>query len=139
MNLTTMSDTHLKVEALDHLVLTVSSIPASIEFYTTNLGMEHVIFTSPKDPSVVRHSLVFGKQKINLHQFGAEFEPKAGFVQPGSADLCFLTESPVQEALQILSKKGEEILEGGVVVERTGARGRLRSLYIRDPDGNLVE
>lgn len=108
-------------------------------FYTTLLGMTHEAFSSPKDPSVERHSLKFGDQKINLHKSGAEFEPKAGSVMPGSGDLCFLTETKVDEVLKTLKAKRIEVLEGGMVVERIGARGTLRSVYIRDPDQNLVE
>jgi hypothetical protein len=76
---------------------------------------------------------------MNLHERGKEFEPKAQNVQVGSGDLCFLVEDKVDDVLKRLHKEGTEVLEGGQVVERTGARGKLRSVYIRDPDGNLVE
>lgn len=127
------------VKALDHIVLTVRSIPETLDFYSRILGMEAQEFSSPKAPNDKRHALSFGEQKINLHQSGAEFEPKALTVQPGSADLCFLADTKVEEILSRLSAEHIEVLEGGKVVDRTGARGQLRSLYVRDPDGNLVE
>ncbi|OJJ88370.1 uncharacterized protein ASPGLDRAFT_116656 [Aspergillus glaucus CBS 516.65] len=88
------------VKSLDHLVLTVRSIPDTVAFYTEHLGMRHEIFTSPLNHSIQRHALVFGTQKINLHEFTREFEPKAQNVQPGSTDLCFLTEMDVDQVLQ---------------------------------------
>ncbi|KAL5050654.1 hypothetical protein BDW71DRAFT_172903 [Aspergillus fruticulosus] len=127
------------IKCLDHLVLTVRSIPEAVAFYTTHLGMRHEVFTSPTNPAVTRHALLFGTQKINLHEAGKEFEPKAQNVQPGSADLCFLTDEPVQRVLKYLGGVGIEVLEGGRVVERTGAVGKIRSVYVRDPDGNLIE
>lgn len=127
------------LSSLDHLVLTVKSIPTSINFYTKILGMAHQSFTSPSDPTVTRHALLFGSQKINLHPAGKEFEPKAATALPGTADLCFLTEDDVGTVLERLKEKGIEVLEGGKVVRRTGARNALRSVYVRDPDGNLIE
>jgi catechol 2,3-dioxygenase-like lactoylglutathione lyase family enzyme len=127
-----------RVRSIDHIVLTVASIDHTVAWYTKHLGVQHERFDSKDGP---RHALVFGSQKINLHQAGAEFEPKAQHVQPGSGDLCFITDTPVDEVLARL-KEVEVlggVLEGGQVVERTGARGKLRSVYIRDPDGNLVE
>ncbi|KAF2482217.1 Glyoxalase/Bleomycin resistance protein/Dihydroxybiphenyl dioxygenase [Neohortaea acidophila] len=124
------------VKAIDHVVLTVKSIPKTVDFYTTRLGMRHEVFTSKGSE---RHALIFGRQKLNLHQSGAEFEPKAGKVQPGSEDLCFITDHPVDEVLKIWQSAGIEILEGGKVVDRTGAAGKLRSVYCRDPDENLIE
>ena len=125
--------------SLDHLVLTVQDLHATVQFYEAVLGMTHSSFASPSSPGVLRHALSFGAQKINLHVRGREFEPKAARVQPGSADLCFLVRESVDEVLGRLRDAGVEVLEGGTVVERTGARGRLRSVYVRDPDGNLVE
>jgi len=122
--------------SLDHLVLTVQDLDASIKFYEKFLGMKHVSFTSG---GVERHALSFGRQKINLHLSGMEFEPKAGNVKAGSADLCFLVQDPVDEVLERLKSNGMSVLEGGNVVDRTGARGKLRSVYIRDPDDNLIE
>ncbi|KAL2811473.1 Glyoxalase/Bleomycin resistance protein/Dihydroxybiphenyl dioxygenase [Aspergillus granulosus] len=129
----------LTVRSLDHLVLTVRSIPDTVDFYTTHLGMRHEVFTSPMNPSVQRHALLFGTQKINLHELGKEFEPKAQNVASGSADLCFLTDVGVEKVLEHFQNVGIEVLEGGKVVERTGAVGRIRSVYVRDPDGNLIE
>jgi len=133
-----MSTPACTVSSIDHIVLTCRSIPDTVAFYE-RLGMKHQAFTSPKDPSVTRHALTFGGQKINLHQSGKEFEPKAQNVMPGSADVCFLTEDSVDEVLKSLRGESIEVLEGGGVVERTGARSQLRSLYVRDPDLNLVE
>lgn len=127
------------VKSLDHLVLTVQDIDATVKFYEEHLGMTHEAFVSPKDPTVTRHALLFGSQKINLHQRGKEFEPKAQNVQPGSGDLCFLTDKKVDDVLEAFQTKGVEVLEGGQVVDRKGAAGALRSVYVRDPDGNLVE
>ncbi|EKG21224.1 Glyoxalase/bleomycin resistance protein/dioxygenase [Macrophomina phaseolina MS6] len=127
------------VKSLDHVVLTVRSIPATVNFYTQRLGMKHEVFTSAKDPGVERHALLFGNQKINLHQSGREFEPKAQTVQPGSGDLCFLTDTKIEDVLRELKSEGIDVLEGGGIVDRTGAVGKLRSVYCRDPDGNLVE
>ncbi|KAJ5836058.1 hypothetical protein N7447_002084 [Penicillium robsamsonii] len=126
------------VKSLDHLVLTVRSIPKTVAFYTTYLGMRHEIFT-PANQSIQRHALIFGYQKINLHQSGKEFEPKARDVMPGSADLCFLTDEAVENVLKAFQDARMEILEGAQVVERTGAVGKIRSVYVRDPDGNLIE
>ncbi|ETI28438.1 hypothetical protein G647_00887 [Cladophialophora carrionii CBS 160.54] len=126
-------------KSLDHFVLTVKDIDATIRFYREVLGMQHTSFAAPTDPTITRHALKFGSQKINLHQSGKEFEPKAQNVQPGSGDLCFLVEDNVDDVLRSLQKFGINVLEGGKVVERTGAQGKLRSVYVRDPDGNLVE
>ncbi|RDH29273.1 glyoxalase domain-containing protein 5 [Aspergillus welwitschiae] len=127
------------VKSLDHLVLTVRSIPASVAFYTNHLGMKHEVFTSPSNPDIQRHALRFGSQKINLHQSGKEFEPKAENVMPGSADLCFLTDTKVENVLKAFEEAKIDVLEGNKVVERTGAVGKIRSVYVRDPDGNLIE
>ncbi|KAF2221470.1 biphenyl-2,3-diol 1,2-dioxygenase III-related protein [Elsinoe ampelina] len=121
-----------QVQSIDHVVLTCKSIPDTIAFYTS-LGMEHEPFGEG------RNALKFGTQKINLHQAGAEFEPKATLAKPGTADLCFIVSTNVDEVLGKLKREGIEILEGGQVVTRTGARGQLRSVYMRDPDGNLIE
>lgn len=121
----------MKVHSLDHLVLTVANIAATEEFYTRALGMEVVVSQEG------RHALKFGGQKINLHERGHEFEPKAARPTPGSGDLCFLTETPVAEFAAHLRASGVEIIEGPV--ERDGAQGKLRSVYCRDPDLNLVE
>lgn len=102
-------------------------------------------FVSAATPSITRHSLIFGSQKINLHQLGKEFEPKAQNVRAGSADLCFLTQDDVKTARERLIESGVEMVDlspektDNGVVKRTGARGKIRSVYCRDPDGNLVE
>lgn len=133
------------VKSIDHLVLTCASIPATITFYSKYLGMKAETFASASDASgqqVQRHALRFGTQKINLHQRGKEFEPKAKTALPGTADLCFLVQEEgldLDNLVQAFQKEGVEVLEGAQVVARTGARGPMRSVYIRDPDGNLVE
>lgn len=103
--------------------------------------MTHQAFTPPSSPNHPRHALLFGTQKINLHQAGSEFEPKAQTALPGTADLCFIIQggTSLQKAIEGFGSDGIEVLEGGKVVERTGARGGLRSIYVRDPDGNLIE
>lgn len=121
----------LKISRLDHLVLTVADIEASIAFYETILGMTAVSFADG------RRALSFGAQKINLHPYGREFEPKAGHPTPGSADLCFLTEVPLSEVQAHLAACGVALIEGSV--RRTGATGPILSVYFRDPDGNLIE
>ncbi len=119
-----------KAKSLDHFVLTVKDIDATIRFYSELLGMQHSSFPAATDPSITRHALNFGTQKINLHQSGKEFEPKAQNVQPGSGDLCFLVEGSVDNILGGLKQEGIFVLEGGKVVERTGAQGKLRSVYV---------
>jgi catechol 2,3-dioxygenase-like lactoylglutathione lyase family enzyme len=121
----------MKITSLDHLVLTVRDMDASIDFYTKVMGMELNIFGND------RKALSFGSQKINLHQFTREFEPKADIPTPGSADLCFLTKTPITEVVTEIQSKNVEILEGPV--QRTGATGPILSIYFRDPDQNLIE
>lgn len=121
----------MKIDSLDHLVLTVRDIEASCDFYARVLGMAVVTFGAG------RKALAFGAQKINLHQAGREFEPKALHPTPGSADLCFLTSLPLPEVQQHLHKCGVVVSEGPV--RRTGAQGAILSLYVRDPDSNLIE
>lgn len=123
------------VTSLDHLVLTVKDIRKTITFYTEILGMEAEVF-HPLDDTT-RHALRFGSQKINLHEAGREFAPMAGRVQPGSADLCFLSTTPLQDWITHLHHQRIAIIEGPVA--RTGAAGGLQSIYIRDPDNNLIE
>jgi len=120
----------MKISHLDHLVLTVSDINNSIEFYTKVLGFELVIFND-------RKALKFGNQKINLHQKGNEFEPKAEKPTIGSADLCFIAETKIEDILSELKQQDIKIIEG--IVERTGASGKIKSIYFRDPDLNLIE
>jgi len=121
----------MKLDALDHLVLTVQDIDATCAFYTRALGMEVVTFGEG------RKALAFGSQKINLHQAGREFEPKAERPTPGSADLCFLTSVPLDQVQAHLAVAGVTIIEGPV--RRTGATGPILSVYLRDPDRNLIE
>lgn len=121
----------MKIDSLDHLVLTVNDINTSISFYSGVLGMEVVTFGGN------RKALSFGAQKINLHQRGNEFEPKAHHPTPGSADLCFLTSVPLAEVVKHLVAHGVEIIEGPI--QRTGATGFIVSVYFRDPDMNLIE
>ena len=121
----------MQVNRIDHLVLTVKDIEATVQFYTSAMGMETVEFGEE------RIALSFGQQKINLHLLGNEFEPKAQEVQSGSADLCFIIDTPVQQAVNDLEAKGIQIIEGPV--QRTGALGKINSAYFRDPDGNLIE
>lgn len=121
----------VEVSHLDHLVLTVKNVPDTIKFYTWVLGMEVVTFKGG------RKALGFGQQKFNLHQLGKEFEPKAKHPTPGSADLCLITKTPLATVAAHLKTCGVQIEEGPV--ERTGAVGRITSLYFRDPDHNLIE
>lgn len=121
----------MKIDRLDHLVLTVRDIEATCGFYSKVMGMEVVTFAGG------RRALHFGAQKINLHESGHEFEPKADQPTPGSADLCFITHTPLREMVTHLNACGVTILEGPV--PRTGATGRIMSVYFRDPDQNLIE
>jgi catechol 2,3-dioxygenase-like lactoylglutathione lyase family enzyme len=120
----------VRIASLDHLVLTVADIDATIAFYE-RLGMRAETFGEG------RRALRFGDQKINLHRAGAEFEPHALDPLPGTADLCFLVEGSLRDVELALSQAGVAIELGPV--EREGAAGALESLYVRDPDGNLVE
>jgi catechol 2,3-dioxygenase-like lactoylglutathione lyase family enzyme len=121
----------VQVARLDHVVLTVKNVDASCAFYAAVLGTRIVTFGGG------RKALAFGHQKINLHAVGQELEPKSGCPTPGSADLCFLTELPVEQVVGRLTARGVLLIEGPV--PRTGAVGPLRSVYFRDPDGNLIE
>ena len=121
----------ISIECLDHFVLTVDDLQATCAFYERVLGMQAVTFANG------RYALQFGQQKINLHQAGKEFEPKAALPTPGSADLCFLTALPLDQVIAHLHTCNVEIVEGPV--SRTWAIGPIASVYIRDPDGNLIE
>jgi len=121
----------MQVTSLDHLVLTVRNVEVTCAFYERVLGMSIISFGGG------RKALGFGSQKINLHELGQEFEPKAGQPTPGSADLCFLIDSPLAEFAEQLKTQRVAIVEGPV--QRTGARGAIRSIYFRDPDVNLIE
>jgi catechol 2,3-dioxygenase-like lactoylglutathione lyase family enzyme len=121
----------MKIDSLDHLVLTVADIDATIAFYVGVLGMEAVSFGAG------RRALAFGRQKINLHPATAPLKPHAAQPTPGSADLCLLSSVPVAEVVTHLGRLGVTIEEGPVL--RTGATGPILSVYFRDPDGNLIE
>lgn len=121
----------MKVNRLDHLVLTVRDLDATVDFYQRVLGMQAVTFKGG------RHALTFGTSKINLHQAGHEFEPKAAHPAPGTADLCFVVDDPIDQVREELRAQRVEIEEGPV--ERTGATGPILSVYVRDPDQNLIE
>ncbi len=121
----------MKLDRLDHLVLTVRNIETTCTFYSNVLGMEIVTFDNG------RKALTFGSQKINLHEAGKESEPKAYRPTPGSADLCFTTKAPIDEVITRLQLSKVRILEGPL--RRTGALGQMMSVYFRDPDLNLIE
>lgn len=121
--------------SLDHFVLTVADITKTVAFYTNALGMQVETFR-PAD-GTVRTALSFGAQKINLHPAEAPFDPKAANPAPGSGDFCLLSDHPIADWQRHLSSSGITIAQGPVA--RTGARGPITSIYLRDPDGNLVE
>ncbi len=125
----------ITISHIDHIVLTVKNIPITLEFYARVLGMYAVQFDSAD--GTPRTALKFGQQKINLHQSGNEFKPNAQNAAPGSADLCLVTETDLEQAMAYVKKCDIDIIDGPV--ERTGATGKLRSFYIRDPDLNLIE
>lgn len=121
----------IRIDRLDHLVLTVASIEATCEFYSTVLGMEVSRFGEG------RTALQFGRQKINLHEVGREFVPRAANASAGSGDLCLVSSVPLEEVVRHLQACRVEVIEGPV--DKTGATGPIRSVYFRDPDGNLIE
>lgn len=124
------------IDHLDHLVLTTSREAACIDFYTRVLGMQLESFVGGTPP-VERRAFKFGNQKINLHVQGSEFEPKAHLPVPGALDLCFIVQIPLEDVVARLMSCDWPILEGPVV--RTGATAKIRSVYVRDPDFNLIE
>lgn len=121
----------MRLQQLDHLVLTVADIDLSVDFYTRVLGMRKIEFGEG------RIALAFGEQKINLHRRGHEFKPHAGQVQVGSGDLCFIVDDDIDQVCAELRRLNVDIIDGPV--PRTGARGPIRSIYLRDPDANLIE
>ena len=121
----------MQIDRIDHVVLTVFDLQRTCDFYSRVLGMEVVTFGEG------RTALSFGRQKLNLHLFGREFEPKALKPTPGSVDLCFITDTSIEEVIRHVEACGVKVQQGPV--PKTGATGPLSSIYIRDPDGNLVE
>jgi catechol 2,3-dioxygenase-like lactoylglutathione lyase family enzyme len=122
------------IDHVDHIVLTTRDTAACIRFYTEVLGMKLTHF---KTPTEERLAFSFGEQKINLHEWGREFEPRAHVAVPGSLDLCFIAALPLDEVVKRLEKAKIKIIAGPV--KKTGAVGPIRSVYVRDPDLNLVE
>jgi catechol 2,3-dioxygenase-like lactoylglutathione lyase family enzyme len=121
----------MKIDRIDHIVLTAFDVERTIDFYSRVMGMEPITFAGG------RRGLAFGRQKINLHQAGREFEPKALKPVPGSLDLCFIAETPLDDVIARLKENGIVIVDGPV--QKTGALGPMMSVYFRDPDGNLIE
>lgn len=121
----------MQIKSIDHLVLTVADIEKTLAFYTGVLGFREETFGDN------RKALCFGSQKINLHLKGHEIEPKAAHAVCGAADLCFIAATPLETVMQELQEKGIPIIAG--IVDRTGAMGKIRSVYLRDPDLNLIE
>jgi catechol 2,3-dioxygenase-like lactoylglutathione lyase family enzyme len=119
------------IDHLDHIVLTTAHTEECIDFYTRVLGMQFERFGEG------RMALKFGAQKINLHEKGREFEPKATTPLPGALDVCFIASLPLEQVMARLAACGVTVIEGPVM--KTGARGPIRSVYVRDPDGNLIE
>lgn len=124
------------IDHLDHLVLTTAKETECIDFYTRVLGMKLEVFIGGTPP-VERKAFKFGAQKINLHIKGREFEPKANTPTPGALDLCFLADRLLMEVIRQLEKEAWPIIEGPIV--RTGATAKINSVYVRDPDQNLIE
>jgi catechol 2,3-dioxygenase-like lactoylglutathione lyase family enzyme len=122
------------IDHIDHIVLTTRDKAACIRFYTEVLGMKLEAFRTPTEE---RLALKFGSQKINLHEWGKEFAPRAHVAVPGSLDLCFIASVPLEEVIRKLKELSVKIIEGPVT--KTGAVSKLRSVYVRDPDLNLVE
>ena len=122
------------IDRVDHIVLTTRDLAGCIRFYTEVLGMKLESFRTPTE---TRQALRFGNQKINLHEWGREFTPRAHVAAPGTLDLCFIAAIPLEQVIAKLKAAGVPILEGPVM--KTGAVSRLRSVYVRDPDLNLIE
>ncbi len=121
----------MKISRIDHIVMTVNNVDVTCEFYSRTLGMDVITFGNG------RKALSFGVQKLNLHEVGKEFEPKAHRPTPGSIDLCLITEIPIDKVLDHLASVNVAVLEGPI--KRTGATGAIISVYFRDPDQNLIE
>ena len=121
----------MDIDRIDHIVMTVKSIDATCAFYERVLGMQRMTFAGG------RYALAFGRQKINLHEAGREFEPKAHVAVPGTLDICLITTTPLAAVIAHVSRCDVPIIEGPV--SKTGATGAIRSVYFRDPDQNLIE
>ena len=122
------------IDHLDHIVLTTRDLEGCIRFYRDVLGMKLESFRTPAE---TRQALKYGNQKINLHEWGKEFAPRAHVAAPGTLDLCFIASVPLEEVIAKLKAGGVAIIEGPVM--KTGATGPIRSVYVRDPDLNLIE
>ena len=122
------------IDHIDHVVLTTRDLPSCLRFYSEILGMKYETFQTPTE---TRIALKFGNQKINVHQWGKEYTPRAHVAAPGTLDLCFIAAVPLEEVIKNLEKNQIKILEGPVM--KTGATSKIRSVYVRDPDLNLVE
>ena len=122
------------IDHIDHIVLTTRDKEGCVRFYTQALGMQLETFRTPTEE---RLALRFGNQKINLHEWGKEFSPRAHVAAPGALDLCFIAAVPLEEVVRRLEQAGVKIIEGPVM--NTGAVSKIRSVYVRDPDLNLIE
>lgn len=123
----------MKIQNIDHFVITTGNLEKCLDFYVGVLGMEHVVETSEND----QHSLHFGTQKINIHTYVGEFQPAAKHAEIGCADFCLITEDDIHQVKSEIEDRGIKIIEG--VIRTAGARGEMESIYMFDPDGNLVE
>jgi catechol 2,3-dioxygenase-like lactoylglutathione lyase family enzyme len=121
----------MKIQGIDHVLLTVREMATTIAFYQRVLGLRHELFEGQYN------ALHFGDQKINLHPFRAEYTPHADLPAPGTVDLCFVSEGEIEDVIETMRSRGIAIEIGPV--DQTGARGRMRSIYFRDPDRNLIE
>jgi len=122
------------IDHIDHVVLTTRDLPSCLKFYAEILGMKLEKFQTPTE---TRIALRFGNQKINVHEWGREFTPRAHVAAPGTLDLCFTASLPLEEVIKKLAQNQVKIIEGPVM--KTGAMSKIRSVYVRDPDLNLVE
>jgi catechol 2,3-dioxygenase-like lactoylglutathione lyase family enzyme len=122
------------IDHIDHVVLTTRDLSSCLRFYTEILGMKLERFQTPTE---TRIALKFGNQKINVHEWGREFTPRAHVAAPGTLDLCFIASVPLEKVIERLERSNVKIMEGPVM--KTGANGPIRSVYVRDPDLNLVE
>ena len=122
------------IDHIDHIVLTTRDRPGCVRFYTEVLGMKLVTFPTPAGE---RFAFAFGRQKINVHEWGKEFSPRAHVAAPGTLDLCFIAAVSLERVMEKLEQAGVPVIEGPVA--KTGATGPIRSVYVRDPDLNLVE